>query len=246
MRAGRAGAHGAGRPAVLKVILPARRGRARAPRAPALARQRRRPAAARRPAPVGAAARAAAPDEDLGDAVGRRGLRGRRRPLPAAARARAAAAAPALVVRRPVDRRAGARCPPTRRSRGDSSSRRSRSAGTSSPTPRTDARLIHGDLHYENVLAADREPWLVIDPKPMAGDPHYELAPMLWNRWDEVVASGDVRDAVRRAVPHARRRRGARRAPGPRLGRGPRDAQRALDDRGAWRGPIARRRDRTT
>ena len=62
----------------------------------------------------------------------------------------------------------------------------------------TDARTIHGDLHYENVLAGDREPWLVIDPKPMAGDPHYEVAPMLWNRWEEVVASGNVRDAVRR------------------------------------------------
>jgi streptomycin 6-kinase len=64
--------------------------------------------------------------------------------------------------------------------------------------PATDGRMIHGDLHYENVLAADREPWLVIDPKPMSGDPHYEVAPMLWNRWDEVVASGNVRDAVRR------------------------------------------------
>jgi streptomycin 6-kinase len=64
--------------------------------------------------------------------------------------------------------------------------------------PDTDSALLHGDLHYDNVLAGDREPWLVIDPKPLAGDPHYELAPMLWNRWDEVVASGDVRDAVRR------------------------------------------------
>ncbi len=62
----------------------------------------------------------------------------------------------------------------------------------------TDTRTIHGDLHYENVLAADREPWLVIDPKPMAGDPHYEPAPMLSNRWEEVVGSGRVRDAVRR------------------------------------------------
>lgn len=58
--------------------------------------------------------------------------------------------------------------------------------------------MIHGDLHYENVLAADREPWLAIDPKPMSGDPHYEVAPLLWNRWEEVVASGRVRDAVRR------------------------------------------------
>ena len=61
--------------------------------------------------------------------------------------------------------------------------------------PGTDARVIHGDLHYANVLAADREPWLVIDPKPVAGDPHYEVAPLLWNRWEET--AGRVRDAVR-------------------------------------------------
>jgi hypothetical protein len=56
--------------------------------------------------------------------------------------------------------------------------------------------VVHGNLHYENVLAADREPWLVIAPKPVNGDPHYELAPMLWNRWDEL--SGHIRDGVRR------------------------------------------------
>ena len=48
--------------------------------------------------------------------------------------------------------------------------------------------LIHTDLHYGNVLAADREPWLAIDPKPVSGDPHYEPAPMLWNRLDELTA----------------------------------------------------------
>ena len=58
--------------------------------------------------------------------------------------------------------------------------------------------MLHGDLHYQNVLAGDREPWLTIDPKPMAGDRHYEPAPMLWNRWDEAVASGDLRFALRR------------------------------------------------
>ncbi|MCV2393232.1 aminoglycoside phosphotransferase family protein [Actinotalea sp. M2MS4P-6] len=55
--------------------------------------------------------------------------------------------------------------------------------------PETDGTLIHTDAHYENVLAADREPWLVIDPKPLSGDPHYEVAPLLWNRWDEVAAA---------------------------------------------------------
>jgi streptomycin 6-kinase len=62
--------------------------------------------------------------------------------------------------------------------------------------PASDGTMIHGDLHYENVLAADREPWLAIDPKPVSGDPHYEVAPLLWNRWDEL--AGDVRDGVRR------------------------------------------------
>jgi streptomycin 6-kinase len=62
--------------------------------------------------------------------------------------------------------------------------------------PASTGTLIHGDLHYENVLAGDREPWLVIDPKPTSGDPHYEVAPLLWNRWDEL--AGDVRGGVRR------------------------------------------------
>ncbi|WP_188189119.1 aminoglycoside phosphotransferase family protein [Nonomuraea sp. SYSU D8015] len=59
-------------------------------------------------------------------------------------------------------------------------------------------RLLHWDLHYDNVLAADREPWLSIDPKPLAGDPGFDLAPALWNRWDDVVATGDVPRAVLR------------------------------------------------
>jgi streptomycin 6-kinase len=68
--------------------------------------------------------------------------------------------------------------------------------------PGSVGRIIHGDLHYENVLAAppaadpSRGRWLVIDPKPMSGDPHYEPAPMLWNRWDEL--AGDVCGGLRR------------------------------------------------
>ncbi|MBX9394846.1 aminoglycoside phosphotransferase family protein [Streptomyces sp. TRM72054] len=45
-------------------------------------------------------------------------------------------------------------------------------------------RLLHWDLHFENVLAADRAPWLAIDPKPLAGDPGFELWPALDNRFD--------------------------------------------------------------
>lgn len=66
--------------------------------------------------------------------------------------------------------------------------------------PATDARLLHGDLHDANVLAALREPWLAIDPKPLAGDPHWEPAPLLWNRWSAAVGSGDLRGALRRRL----------------------------------------------
>lgn len=45
-------------------------------------------------------------------------------------------------------------------------------------------RLLHWDLHDENVLAAGRAPWLAIDPKPLAGDPGFELWPALANRFD--------------------------------------------------------------
>ena len=90
-----------------------------------------------------------------------------------------------------------ARLPRDARSRAGWSSRRSSLGRDLVADPASVGRIIHGDLHYENVLRrADREPWLVIDPKPMSGDPHYEPAPMLWNRFDEY--AGDVRDGVRR------------------------------------------------
>jgi streptomycin 6-kinase len=59
-------------------------------------------------------------------------------------------------------------------------------------------RLLHWDLHYDNVLAGQREPWLAIDPKPLSGDPGFELLPALDNRWEDIVATGDVGRAVRR------------------------------------------------
>jgi streptomycin 6-kinase len=59
-------------------------------------------------------------------------------------------------------------------------------------------RLLHWDLHYDNILAGDREPWLAIDPKPLAGDPGFDLLPALTNRWNDIVATGDIPRAVRR------------------------------------------------
>jgi streptomycin 6-kinase len=61
-------------------------------------------------------------------------------------------------------------------------------------------RLLHWDLHYANVLARLDDPgsWRAIDPKPLSGDPGFELLPALWNRWDDVLATGDPAAAVLR------------------------------------------------
>jgi streptomycin 6-kinase len=39
--------------------------------------------------------------------------------------------------------------------------------------------LLHQDLHGENVLAAQREPWLAIDPKPLVGEREFSAAPIV-------------------------------------------------------------------
>ncbi|MFD6419549.1 aminoglycoside phosphotransferase family protein [Streptomyces sp. NPDC060194] len=49
-------------------------------------------------------------------------------------------------------------------------------------------RLLHWDLHFENVLTRGDGPgaaWVAIDPKPLRGDPGYELMPALRNRIGE-------------------------------------------------------------
>jgi streptomycin 6-kinase len=39
--------------------------------------------------------------------------------------------------------------------------------------------LLHQDLHGENILSAQREPWLVIDPKPLVGEREFAVAPIV-------------------------------------------------------------------
>lgn len=48
-------------------------------------------------------------------------------------------------------------------------------------SPGQDQVLLATDLHAGNVLAARREPWLVIDPKPFVGDPAYDATQHLFN-----------------------------------------------------------------
>jgi streptomycin 6-kinase len=66
--------------------------------------------------------------------------------------------------------------------------------------PPGEDRLLHTDLHYGNVLGAYRSPWLAIDPKPMAGDVAFEIAPSLWNRADELGTGSEIRWSLRRRL----------------------------------------------
>jgi streptomycin 6-kinase len=48
----------------------------------------------------------------------------------------------------------------------------------------TEMVLLHGDLHHANICAAQRQPWLAIDPKGVIGDRGYEVGPLLSNPHD--------------------------------------------------------------
>ena len=48
--------------------------------------------------------------------------------------------------------------------------------------------LLCTDLHADNVLAAAREPWLMIDPKPYVGDPAYDAVQHMLNCLDRLGA----------------------------------------------------------
>ncbi len=51
--------------------------------------------------------------------------------------------------------------------------------------------MLCTDLHAGNVLAAEREPWLVVDPKPYVGDPAYDILQHLINCPDRLLADPD-------------------------------------------------------
>lgn len=61
-------------------------------------------------------------------------------------------------------------------------------------------KLLHLDLHYGNVLAAEREPWLAIDPKPVAGPSGFEVYPALRTRVDDYRGGALMHAEVRSRV----------------------------------------------
>jgi streptomycin 6-kinase len=63
-----------------------------------------------------------------------------------------------------------------------------------------EALLLHGDFHQGNVLAAERTPWLAIDPKPLVGERAYDLAWLARDRLATLAGGPGPAAAARRRV----------------------------------------------
>lgn len=62
--------------------------------------------------------------------------------------------------------------------------------------------LLHGDLHHENILSAEREPFLAIDPKGIIGEFGFETGAFLNNHANWLAGELDLREKLINAVAH--------------------------------------------
>lgn len=69
--------------------------------------------------------------------------------------------------------------------------------------PVEDRVMVNYDLHYGNVLGATREKWLAIDPRVVAGELEFAIAPLLWGRIGEIVSGPGIDDCFRAIVDAA-------------------------------------------
>jgi streptomycin 6-kinase len=60
--------------------------------------------------------------------------------------------------------------------------------------------ILHGDMHHENILSAEREDWLAIDPKGLIGERACEAGPLLINALPEPRSVEGVQPVVARRV----------------------------------------------
>ncbi|MDH3890471.1 MAG: aminoglycoside phosphotransferase family protein [candidate division Zixibacteria bacterium] len=51
----------------------------------------------------------------------------------------------------------------------------------------SDSVVLHGDLHHWNILSAEPEPWLALDPKGVMGEPAYEVGAWLRNPFPQIL-----------------------------------------------------------
>lgn len=94
---------------------------------------------------------------------------------------------------------------------------RNRYGGTTGPLPETlvdraerlfaeliasqaAAVVLHGDLHHWNIVQAERQPWLALDPQGVVGEPAYEVGALLRNPYPEIMTWPDARQVQARRI----------------------------------------------
>lgn len=60
--------------------------------------------------------------------------------------------------------------------------------------------LLHGNFRQGKVLSGDRAPWLAVGPEPLVGERAYDLARLVRDRVEDLVASSAGASAARRRV----------------------------------------------
>lgn len=75
---------------------------------------------------------------------------------------------------------------------------RARDVYTSLCSTQTRRRLLHGDLHHDNVLFDTQRGWLAVDPKGVMGELEFELGAALRNPWDFSITPEMTNDRIAR------------------------------------------------
>lgn len=60
--------------------------------------------------------------------------------------------------------------------------------------------LLHGDLNHSNILSAQRESWLAIDPKGVIGEREYEIGVLLRNPQPKLLQLPDPKEVLERRI----------------------------------------------
>jgi len=60
--------------------------------------------------------------------------------------------------------------------------------------------LIHGDLHFENILFDQNKGWIAIDPKGIIADPSYNAARILRNPYNDLTEARNLKNILQRRV----------------------------------------------
>lgn len=60
--------------------------------------------------------------------------------------------------------------------------------------------LLHGNFRQGKVLAGDRTPWLAVGPEPLVGERAYDLARLVRDRVEDLIAASSGASAARRRV----------------------------------------------